>query len=69
MDHAASIFRLNYDGAACSSKKPVNFCQSTQFHIPEDNTPHTHCCADFISYMLFNLSMAMMSLTCGSLKR
>jgi hypothetical protein len=38
-----ACFRTLMMVAVYSSETVVNFCQTTQYHIPEDNTVHSYC--------------------------
>lgn len=69
MDHAASVFRLNYDRGSLFVQKPVNFYHSTHFHIPEGSTFILTAVRILYVTCYLTCPVAMMSLTCGSLKR
>jgi hypothetical protein len=38
--------------AMCSSERLVDFQWTTWRYIPEDSTPHNHCCENLISYII-----------------
>jgi hypothetical protein len=43
-----AYFRTLMMVAVHSSESVVNFCQNTQYHVPEDNNLHSHCHKDMI---------------------
>jgi hypothetical protein len=38
--------------ATCSSETSVDFQRTTRRYIPEDITPHNHCCENLIFYKI-----------------